>query len=274
MSDAAPDDRLAERWKALRAAGRPALVAYVTAGHPAAAETTAFLQGAAGAGVDVVELGIPFSDPVADGPTIQASSHAALAGGMTLPGALDLLARSAAGVPVVIFSYLNPILARGLKRFAAEARAAGAAGLLVTDLPAAADDAREAELGSAGLPLVRLVAPNSPPARQRAIARRSRGFLYLVSRLGVTGERASLPATLGPQIAALRAVTDLPIAVGFGISTESQAAEVGRLADGVVIGSAVVARMQRGGAAAALAWLRAVRAALDGSAAASYRSRA
>ena len=236
----------------------------MTAGHPSPAETTAFLRGAAAAGVDIVELGIPWSDPVADGPVIQASIHAALAGGMTLGGALDRLAGAgSAATPTVVFTYLNPVLARGPARFAAEARQAGAAGILVTDLPAGADELVESALAAAGLPLIRLVAPTTPPARQRLVAERSAGFLYLVSRLGVTGESAGVSAALGPQIAELRRVTRLPIAVGFGISTPEQAAEVGALADGVVIGSAVVARMGRQGAAGALAWLRTVRRALD-----------
>ena len=263
MSDPAPAGLLASCWARLKGAGRPGLVAYVTAGHPSAAETSAFLRGAADAGVDCVELGVPWSDPVADGPTIQASTHAALAGGMTLGGALELLARAERSAPTVVFSYLNPVLALGPARFAREARAAGAAGLLITDLPVGADEAVEAALGSAGLPLVRLVAPTTPAARQKLIAARSRGFLYLVSRLGVTGESGGVPAALGPQVAALRAVTQLPIAVGFGIATAEQAVAVARLADGVVIGSAVVSRMARGGAAAALEWLRTVRAALD-----------
>ena len=263
MSDLPPDGRLAARWAERKADGRTGLVAYVTAGHPDRAQTTAFLRGAAAAGVDVVELGLPFSDPIADGPVIQSSSHAALAGGMTAQGALALLAAARPDVPVVIFSYLNPMLAHGAASFARAARTAGAAGLLVTDLPAGADPALEGELGAAGLPLVRLVAPTTPPERRRAIAEASRGFLYLVSRLGVTGEGPGLAAGLGPQIAALRTVTTLPIAVGFGIATERQAAEAGALADGVVIGSAVVARMERGGAAEALDWLRVVRRALD-----------
>ena len=263
MSDLPPDERLAGRWTELRAAGRTALVAYVTAGHPAPEETAAFLRGAAEAGVDVVELGVPFSDPVADGPVIQASSHAALDAGMTARGALRLLEQAPAPVPVVLFSYLNPVLALGPDRFARDARGAGGAGILITDLPVGADDGIERALGAGGLPLVRLVAPTTPPERQRRVAERSRGFLYLVSRLGVTGEGPDVSRGLGPLVAALRTMTALPIAVGFGISTAQQAAAVGALADGVVIGSAVVARMERGGAAAALAWLRTVRAALD-----------
>jgi tryptophan synthase alpha chain len=251
------------RLARLRAARRPALIPYITAGFPDAAETTAFLEGAAAAGADVVELGVPWSDPVADGPTIQASTHAALAAGMTLGGTLNLLSAARVGIPVVIFTYLNPVLARGAARFSADAKRAGAAGLLVTDLPAGADDAVEHDLLSAGLPLVRLVAPTTPPARRRAIAEQSQGFLYLIARLGVTGESGELSDLLAAQVASLRAVSDLPIAVGFGISSPQQAAAVAALADGVVIGSAVVARMARGGAAEALAWLKTVRAALD-----------
>ncbi len=200
---------------------------------------------------------------MADGPTIQRSTHQALAAGMTLGGTLDLLARTGADLPVVVFTYLNPVLARGAARFAADAKAAGAAGLLITDLPAGADEAAERDLRSAGLPLVRLVAPTTPEERRRAIAERSEGFLYLIARLGVTGESQALPELLGDQVAALRAVSPLPIAVDFGISSPAQAAAVGALADGVVIGSAVVSRMAHGGAAEALAWLATVRAALD-----------
>ena len=257
------DGALAARLAGLRAARRTALVPYVTAGFPDPAQTTAFLRGAEAAGADVVELGVPWSDPVADGPTIQASTHAALRGGTTLARTLALLADARPRVPVVVFTYLNPVLARGAARFAAEAKAAGASGLLVTDLPVGADEAVERDLGSGGLPLVRLVAPTTPPARRRLIAERSQAFLYLIARLGVTGESGALSGLLGEQVASLRAVSDLPVAVGFGISSPAQAAEAGALADGVVIGSAVVARMAHGGAAEALAWLGTVRAALD-----------
>ena len=167
-------------------------------------------------------------------------------------------------MPTVVFTYLNPVLARGAARFAADAKRAGASGLLVTDLPVGADDAVERDLRSAALPLVRLVAPTTPPARRRVIAEHSEGFLYLIARLGVTGESGELSGTLGAQVASLRAVTGLPIAVGFGVSTPAQAAAVADVADGVVIGSAVVSRMAQGGAAEALAWLATVRAALDG----------
>jgi tryptophan synthase alpha chain len=257
------DGALAARLADLRAARRPALIPYITAGFPDPQATTAFLRDAAAAGADAVELGVPWSDPVADGPTIQASTHAALAGGTTLGRTLELLAGAQTTVPVVVFTYLNPVLARGAARFAGDAKRAGAAGLLVTDLPVGADDAVERDLASAGLPLVRLVAPTTPPERRQVIAARSQGFLYLIARLGVTGESGELSTLLGAQVASLRAVSDLPIAVGFGISSPEQAAAVAAVADGVVIGSAVVSRMARGGAAEALAWLGTVRAALD-----------
>ncbi len=257
------DPTLATRWAELRRTGRAALIPYVTAGHPDRASTAAFLAGAAAAGADVVELGVPWSDPVADGPVIQASTHAALGSGTSLGSVLRLLAEAAAGAPpIVVFSYLNPLLAWGPRRFAADARAAGAAGILVTDLPVGADPAIEADLRSAGLPLVRLVAPTTTPARLATIAAASEGFVYLVARLGVTGAAATVGAGLAALVARVRAATSLPVAVGFGIGDPAQAAAVAHLADGVVTGSAVVERMA-GGAGPALAWLREVRAALD-----------
>jgi tryptophan synthase alpha chain len=257
------EDPLGQRWAAVRAAGRAALIPYVTAGFPDAGATAAFLRGAAQAGADVVELGVPWSDPVADGPVIQASSHAALAGGMSLTRALALLAEIRPALPVVLFSYVNPILAYGPARFARDARAAGAAGLLVVDLPVGSDEAVEAALRTSGLPLVRLVAPTTTGERLRRVAAASEGFVYLLARLGVTGASATLSGTLAERIAAVRAVSRLPVAVGFGVSAPAQAAEVARLADGVVVGSAVVERLRSGGAAAALAWLRELRAAMD-----------
>ena len=258
------DPRLAERWASVRARGRPALIPYITAGFPDAAATLAMLRGAERAGADIVELGVPWSDPVADGPVIQASTHAALAGGTTLTSVLGLLADARCAVPVIVFSYLNPILAMGASRFARAAKDAGAAGVLVTDLPVGADAALESELRAPGLPLVRLIAPTSTPERTRAIASQSEGFVYLIARTGVTGARTELGAELKRSVAQVRAATSLPVAVGFGISAADQAAEVGRVADGVVVGSALVERMRTSGSDAALAWLAELRAALDG----------
>lgn len=255
----------------MRARGRAALIPYITAGYPDASATRALLAGAAGAGADIVELGIPWSDPVADGPVIQASSHSALARGMTLQGVLDLLGEGRCGVPVILFSYLNPILAYGPRRFAERALEAGAAGVLVTDLPVGADPAVEDNLRSSGLPLIRLVAPTTTPGRLEEIAAASEGFVYLIARLGVTGRSGVTAVTEGRKVggsevrrlvAAIREVTDLPVAVGFGISEPKQAAEVGKYADGVVVGSALVERL-RGGTREALAWLGTVREAMD-----------
>jgi len=260
---------LASSWAALRQRRRVALIPYVTAGFPDMGVTHELLNGAADAGADIIELGVPWSDPVADGPVIQASSHAALAAGTTLASVLDLLAASAPRVPVILFSYLNPILAFGPDRFAARAREAGAAGILVTDLPVGVDPGVETRLRSSGLPLVRLLAPTSTPERLRLIAAASEGFVYLVARLGVTGRSAETGAPghrgteLRSRIAAVRAVTDLPVAVGFGISGPADAAEVAAIADGVVVGSALVERMRSGGAAAGLAWLGTLRTAMD-----------
>ena len=265
------DVSLAGRWSALRQQDRRALIPYVTAGYPDAAATRAFLAGAAAAGADVIELGVPWSDPVADGPVIQASAHAALQGGMSLPAALDILADVRPPVPVIIFSYLNPILAFGAGRFAARARAAGAAGILVTDLPLGSDPNVEDALRTSGLPLVRLVAPTSSPVRARAIAAASEGFVYLIARVGVTGrgmgDGGSGMEKTSEMVKVIRSATKLPVAVGFGISEPEQAADVARIADGVVVGSALIEQMTgRGDAAAAgaLGLLRRLRAALDG----------
>lgn len=253
---------LTARLTELRAAGRRALVCYVTAGHPDLAASLRLLRELPAAGADVIEVGVPFSDPLADGPIIQASSQRALAQGMTLQGTLDLVAEARPTVPVVLFSYLNPLLAAGpdvLER----AAAAGVHGVLVTDLPVGADPPREAWLGEGPLEFVRLVAPTTPPARMAEIARHGRGFVYLISRLGVTGVQESLPAELPATVAALKAVCDLPVCVGFGISRPEHARAVGAVADGVVVGSALV-RAAEESVDAALALVRGLRAALDG----------
>src|SRR5205823_6999114 len=190
-------------------------------------------------GADVVELGVPFSDPIADGPIIQASSQRALENGMSYDGALALIERAGLKVPVVLFSYLNPILAAGEDALTRAAES-GASGILVTDIPVGADPEREEWLGNGPLSFIRLVAPTTPVARMAEIAQHGSGFVYLISRLGVTGVQDATAATLPETIKRLRSATTLPICVGFGISTPAQAREVGRLADGVVVGSALV----------------------------------
>jgi tryptophan synthase alpha chain len=255
-------ESIARRFEALRAESRRALVCYVTAGHPSPAATVELFRGLEGAGADVIELGVPFSDPVADGPVIQHSSSVALAHGVTLDSSLELLGKARPAVPVVLFTYLNPLLAAGpdvLRR----ARDAGIAGILVTDLPLGADPRREAWLAESGLDFVRLVAPTTPPERLAGICEHGSGFVYLISRMGVTGARDDAPPDVAPMVARLRTVTDLPVCVGFGISTPAQARAVSQLADGVVVGSAVV---QAAGESteAALNLVRSMREAMDG----------
>jgi len=253
---------LSNRLNELRAAGRRALVCYVTAGHPDRAASLRLLRGLPAAGADVIEVGVPFSDPLADGPVIQASSQRALDAGMTLDRTLELIAEANAGVPIVLFTYLNPLLAAG-PDVLARAHRAGVHGILITDLPLGADPAREAWLGQGPLEFVRLVAPTTPAARMAEIARHGSGFVYLISRLGVTGVQEQLSAELPATVAALREVCALPICVGFGISTPEQARAVGAMADGVVVGSALV-RAADTDIGAALELVRGLRAALDG----------
>ena len=258
-------DALAQRFLRLREAGHKALIPYITAGYPDRAATPRILEVLVEGGADVIELGVPFSDPVADGPTIQRSSQRALEQGATLAWTLDVLAafRQRHDVPVVLFSYLNPILRYGVDAFLDAARSAGADGVLITDLPVGSDPALEDRLERAPIALVRLIAPTSPPERAREIARHAQGFLYYIARTGVTGATSQLRAALTAEVAALREETDVPVAVGFGISTPAQATEVGRVADGVVVGSALIDALDRGGLAELQALMGALRDALD-----------
>ena len=255
---------LSARLAALRAAQRRALVCFVTAGHPERASSLRLLRELPGAGADVIEVGVPFSDPLADGPVIQASSQRALEQGMTLAGTLALIAEARTTAPVVLFTYLNPLIAAGpdvLER----AHEAGVHGILITDLPVGADPEREAWLGGGPLEFVRLVAPTTPATRMAEIARHGRGFVYLISRLGVTGVQEEVAADLPASIAALRNVCTLPICVGFGVSRPEHARQIGALADGVIVGSAIV-RAADGSVEEALALVRSLRTALDGAA--------
>ena len=254
-------DAIERCFHELRRRDRRALVCYLTAGHPDPARSLELLQRVAAAGADIIEVGVPFSDPMADGPVIQASSQSALEHGMRYDRVLELIARAALGVPVVLFSYLNPLMAAGADALT-RAASAGAHGVLVTDLPVGADPDREAWLGSSPLAYIRLVAPTTPPERMAEIGSHGRGFVYLISRLGVTGVRAALSPELPGTIAALRARTALPICVGFGISTPEQARAVGRAADGVVVGSALV-RAAGESVEAAETLVRALRRGLD-----------
>ncbi|MEO6528860.1 MAG: tryptophan synthase subunit alpha [Gemmatimonadaceae bacterium] len=237
-------DRIAQRFAQLRAAGRCAFVPYVTAGHPDPIRSVALLQGLEAAGADVVEVGVPFSDPLADGAVIQASSQRALDQGVRLDQVLEIVARAKLTIPVVLFSYLNPLI-RGGADALQRAADAGADGVLVTDLPLGADPEREAWFAESPLAFIRLVAPTTPQARIGEIARTGSGFVYLISRLGVTGERAELPPDLAATAARVRAATSLPLCIGFGIARPEQARAVAKLADGVVVGSAIVRAADR-----------------------------
>jgi tryptophan synthase alpha chain len=252
---------MASKWATIFSERR-ALVCYVTAGHPDIEQSVTLLRELPDAGADIIEVGVPFSDPLADGPVIQASSQRALALGVTLERSLELVDRARPKAPVVLFSYLNPVLAAGpdvLDR----AAAAGVSGVLITDLPVGADPPREEWLGAGPLAFVRLVAPTTPEARMAEIARHGGGFVYLISRLGVTGARDTLPPELPETVARLRRATTLPICVGFGVSRPEHARAIGAIADGVVVGSALVAAAGAGGVDGALALVRELRAGLD-----------
>lgn len=255
------DSRLDRTWAALRAESLPALVPYLTAGFPTVADSLDALR-VTDAHADVIEVGVPFSDPLADGPTIQASTFRALENGMTLPRTLDLIARAELRAPVVLFSYLNPVLQYGVERLLADAAAIGVAGLLLTDLPAGADQQVEQLVQDSPLDLIRLVAPTTAPGRVEKAVRGGQGFIYLVARLGVTGASKELATGLEDSVARVRAATTLPVAVGFGISTAEQARVVGGLADGVVVGSALVDVLGARGVAAADSFLGELKAAL------------
>jgi tryptophan synthase alpha chain len=253
---------ISRRFDALKKSSRRALVCYVTAGHPDRERSLATLHALEEGGADIIELGVPFSDPIADGPIIQASSQKALENGMSYDGVIDLVAAASLGSPVVLFSYLNPILAAGPDALARAAEA-GAAGILVTDIPVGADPEREEWLGSSPLAFIRLVAPTTPRERMAEIARHGSGFVYLISRLGVTGVRAQTDSSLPETVRRLRSATTLPICVGFGISTPAQARAVGEIADGVVVGSALV-KAAEAGPEEVLKLTRSLREALDG----------
>lgn len=257
--------RIAGRFARAAARSAGALVTYITAGYPTPADTVSVLQGIAEAGADVIEFGIPFSDPLADGPTIQRASQRAIAAGATLARSLEALAefRARSDTPVVVFTYLNPVLAYGVERFIRDVHAAGADGVLLTDLPVGGDEDLERAFEESPLDLVRLVAPTTPLDRAAQIAARSQGFVYYISRTGVTGATETLRAEIGREIAAIRPHARAPIAVGFGISSPAQAVEAARAADGVVVGSALIDALDREGFSGLFAFVGSLRKALD-----------
>ena len=235
-------NRIDSLFAGLKSEDRPAMIAYITGGDPTLRTSAAIALALEAAGVDLLELGIPFSDPLADGATIQAAAARAIAAGATVPGILDLVRkiRETSQIPIVLFTYLNPVYVYGFERFQADACAAGVDGVLFLDLPPQ-EAARNAELSADhGLKTIRLIAPTTPPERLEEITGSAEGFIYYVSRAGVTGEQSSLSLDIAERVAAIRSLTPVPVAVGFGISTPEQAATVASLADGVVVGSAIV----------------------------------
>jgi tryptophan synthase alpha chain len=257
---------IADVFARARAQGRAALILYLVAGDPDLETTAAVIEAIGEAGADLVELGIPYADPLADGPVIAAAAHRSLERGTKMRDVLALAAGTK--VPLLFFSYVNPIVQYGAERFAREARAAGALGAIVPDVPLEELDAFAPALRAAGLELPLLVAPTTPAGRALALARASDGFLYVVSRLGVTGaKREPDTAWIGGALARIRAgVPRQPLAVGFGISTPAHVAAVGALADGVIVGSALVeliaGKSPREAADAAREYVGALRAAL------------
>ncbi len=248
MSEAAPavasaESRIDRRFAALRAEGRAGLVAFVTAGDPDRDTATEILRGLPAAGADVIELGMPFSDPMADGPAIQASSLRALKSGMTLKGVLEMARDFRAedpDTPVVLMGYYNPIYHFGVEAFLKEAVAAGVDGLIVVDLPPEEDEEFCIPAIRAGLHFIRLATPTTDEARLPAVLTHTGGFLYYVSIMGITGTRAVDATAVEQAVSRLKRHTDLPIAVGFGIKTPEQAAEIAKVADAAVVGSAIV----------------------------------
>jgi tryptophan synthase alpha chain len=232
-------NRIDQCFAALRARNEKAFIAYICAGDPTLARTVDLAFALEKAGTDIIELGVPFSDPLADGLVNQLAAQRALESGATVPGVLDCVRqiRTRSQMPIVLYTYLNPIFQFGFERFHREAQDAGVDGLLILDLPPEEDQPGEGPLH------IRLIAPTTPPERIRQICARAAGFIYYVSREGVTGVQSSVAASVSDQVELIRAHTKLPIAVGFGISTPEQAREVAKVADGVVVGSAIVQRI-------------------------------
>lgn len=263
----AAENRIAKRFAELKSAGKKAFIAYLCAGDPTLDATVELVvqmaeQTDPERRVDIIELGIPYSDPMADGAANQAACERALASGTSVKGVLDTVRRirERSQVPILFFTYLNPVLRYGADKFAKDAVAAGADGILPLDLPPEEGPEFIETMRKAGLANVCLAAPTSTPARRTLLARESRGFLYYVCRLGVTGERAELPKDLGAQVKALKDACAAPVCVGFGISTPEQAAAAAKHGDGAIVGSHLVRLIERHGKARDLAKVVAQRA--------------
>lgn len=270
MREAAPPRGTLRHLREARARGHKLLIPYLTAGYPDRKRCAEALAGLADAGADAIELGVPFSDPLADGPVIAAASGQAIAAGTSIEDAFGLAAEYArAGddrPPLVLFTYMNPVASLGAERLAEACAETGLGAVLVADLPYDEDPEFAGALARRGLPLIRLAAPTTPPGRLAELARGAEGFVYLIARTGTTGVGAGTDARVAEQVAVIRANTDLPVVVGFGIGDPGAARRAARLADGVVVGSAFVERIGRDGPAAAVGWMRTLRDALDASA--------
>lgn len=235
--------RIDQTFARLRSQNRKAFVAYVMAGDPDLDTSLAVMQGLPAAGVDIIELGMPFTDPMADGPTIQLAGQRALDSGMTMDRLLDMVRRFRAGdqaTPIVLMGYYNPIYSRGVDRFLNEARTAGIDALIVVDLPPEEDDELCLPAQAAGLNFIRLATPTTDAARLPAVLKNTSGFVYYVAVTGVTGSAAAQAGDVGPEVARIKAATDLPVIVGFGITTPEAARTIAGVADGCVVGSAIV----------------------------------
>ncbi|MFO0582702.1 MAG: tryptophan synthase subunit alpha [Anaeromyxobacter sp.] len=248
-------NRIQAAFDRAKAEGRPALVTYVMAGDPDLATSKAVAMACVEGGADLLELGVPFSDPIADGPTIQAAAERALAHGTTTRQVLEVAAhvRARSDVPIALMGYLNPMLAHGLDRFAADCGKAGVDALIIPDLLPEESGELAPALERSGVRSVFLVAPTSGPARVEAAARAATGFVYFVSVTGVTGARSAVAGEIGALVAAVRAKASVPVVIGFGVSTPAQARQLGKLADGVVVGSAIVKKVAEPGTRAARA---------------------
>jgi tryptophan synthase alpha chain len=238
--------RIARRFEALAKAGRAGLVTFITAGDPDAETSAAILRGLPDAGADLIELGMPFSDPMADGPAIQASSQRALRGGQNCGRTLEMaraFRRRDDETPIVLMGYYNPIYIYGVDRFVADAAAAGIDGLIIVDMPPEEDAELRGPAAGAGIDFVRLTTPTSDAARLPVLMKDASGFVYYVSIAGITGTRSAEAGSIADAVARIRRFTRLPVAVGFGIKTPAQAAAVARVADAAVVGSAIVQRI-------------------------------
>ena len=235
--------RIRRRFEALKAEGRGGLITFVTAGDPDRATSEKIFMGLPGAGADLIELGMPFTDPMADGPAIQAAGQRALTSGIKLRQILEMVAefrKADVDTPVILMGYYNPIYHYGVERFLADFKAAGADGLIVVDLPPEEDSELCLPALRAGVNFIRLATPTTDDARLPAVLENTSGFVYYVSIAGITGTRAAVSTEVGPAVERLKRHTDLPIAVGFGIKTPEQAAAIARTADAAVVGSALV----------------------------------